>query len=306
MLRDAIKAGTDVGLKAKSYVESGALVPDEVIVGVILDRLKQADCVQRGWLLDGFPRTAEQATVLKKNGINCDAFILLDVSDSLLLDRVVGRRIDPVTGASYHIKNFPPPNDPVIQARLIQRADDTAEKFSVRIKSYHENLPAILAFFQDKLITVSNTSTDETPTKIYGKINTQLDTRLKLLKPLPLAKSATNPVAVDASASTKASQRKGLTSAEAEALYPVWGYNELPVITIPLWWVFIQQFMGTMPYMLELAIIISAAVQDFADLGIIVAMVSFTYCLTLSLIFIYIALYINSSLLTACLGSLRN
>ena len=86
--------------------------------------------------------------------------------------------------------------------------------------------------------------------------------------------SAETPAAAN---KTKEQERQGLTDAEAEAQYEIWGYNELPVVEIPLWWVFIQQFMGTMPYMLELAIIISAAVQDWADFGIIIAMVSLIF-----------------------------
>ena len=178
MLRDAIKAGTDVGLKAKSYIENGALVPDEVIVGVILDRLKEDDCIQRGWLLDGFPRTAEQAEALTGNGITCDVFIFLDVDDELLLKRVVGRRLDPETGKIYHLDYFPPPDDESILARLLHRADDTAEKFTVRIKAYHDNLPTILAFYDADLLPIKVTSADSTPTMIYAEIQHALIGRL--------------------------------------------------------------------------------------------------------------------------------
>jgi len=177
MLRDAIKAGTDVGLKAKDFVENGALVPDEVMVGVILARLQEQDCKTRGWLLDGFPRTPGQAEALKAANITCDVFLQLDVSQDLLLERVIGRRLDPVTGKIYHLK-YSPPETEEIRARLTQRADDTEEKFKTRIDTYLANTGSILSMFADKLVTLKVDSADQTPAKIYETIKRSLASRI--------------------------------------------------------------------------------------------------------------------------------
>jgi adenylate kinase len=92
MLREAVAAGSPLGIEANTYMTTGALVPDTIIIGIVIARLNEPDCVERGWLLDGFPRTAAQADALQAAGIICDAFIQLDVDTSLLVERVVGRR----------------------------------------------------------------------------------------------------------------------------------------------------------------------------------------------------------------------
>jgi adenylate kinase len=92
-----------MGLLAKSFMDKGQLVPDDVIIGVVLARMNEDDCMLNGWLLDGFPRTAAQAVALLEAGLKCDKFIFLDVPDSALVERVVGRRSDPVTGKIYHV-----------------------------------------------------------------------------------------------------------------------------------------------------------------------------------------------------------
>jgi len=153
MLRAAVAAGTPTGLKAKGYMDSGQLVPDEVIIGVIIDRLAEADCVERGWLLDGFPRTRAQADALSAAGLVCDVFVLLDVPDSLLVERVCGRRSDPETGKIYHVK-YSPPESEEIAARLTQRSDDTEEAISVRIAAFHKNLGAIMDVYSSCTVSV--------------------------------------------------------------------------------------------------------------------------------------------------------
>ena len=177
MLRDAIKSGSEVGLQAKAAVESGALVSDDIMVNIILARLKEPDCVSRGWLLDGFPRTSAQAQALINNGVKCDVFLQLDVSDELLLERVLGRRTDPETGKIYHMKYSPPENDE-IAARLVQRADDTEEKFKTRIENYHTNLGPVLANFPDTLYSLKVTSADHTPSAIYEDIKKEIKKRV--------------------------------------------------------------------------------------------------------------------------------
>jgi len=209
MLREAIKAGTDIGLKAKEFVENGALVPDEVMVGVILDRLQEDDCKSRGWLLDGFPRTSGQAEALKAANITCDLFLQLDVSEELLLERVIGRRLDPETGKIYHMKYSPPESDE-IRDRLTQRDDDTEEKFKTRIDTYLANTESIISHFTDKLVTVSVTSADQTPASIYETI------KVTLLEKLPNPESSTPAAAsVVESASEPASEPASESVAEA-------------------------------------------------------------------------------------------
>jgi len=142
MLREAVAQKTEVGMKAKGYMESGKLVPDEVIIGIVKERLNQEDCQSKGWLLDGFPRTKAQAEALADAGITADKFLLLEVPDEVLIERVVGRRLDPETGDIYHVVYAPPPSTE-IEARLTQRADDTEEKAKVRLDQYHSNINAI-------------------------------------------------------------------------------------------------------------------------------------------------------------------
>ncbi|XP_040368791.1 adenylate kinase 2, chloroplastic isoform X3 [Rosa chinensis] len=109
-------------------MDKGQLVPDEIVVMMVKERLLQPDSREKGWLLDGYPRSSSQAIALKEFGFEPDLFILLDVPEEILVDRVVGRRLDPVTGKIYHLK-YSPPETPEIAARLTQRFDDTEEKF---------------------------------------------------------------------------------------------------------------------------------------------------------------------------------
>lgn len=155
MLRAAVKEGTEVGVAAKEYMDAGKLVPDEVIIGVVRDRLDQDDCVAHGWLLDGFPRTAVQARALAEANICPDVVLYLNVPDSMLVERVVGRRTDPTTGRVYHLTFDPPPEDVV--DRLEQRSDDTEEKVVVRLKAFHEHLDAILEQYKDITVEIDGT-----------------------------------------------------------------------------------------------------------------------------------------------------
>ncbi|CAM9401443.1 unnamed protein product, partial [Choristocarpus tenellus] len=147
MLRKAVVDQTPVGLEAKAFMDKGLLVPDAVIIGIVCARLAEKDCQERGWLLDGFPRTRGQADALAEAGIEADSFLLLNVPDPVLISRVVGRRLDPETGAIYHIDFSPPP--PEVAPRVIQRSDDTAEKAMVRLEGYHSNIEAIKGCYSD-------------------------------------------------------------------------------------------------------------------------------------------------------------
>eukprot|EP00607_Mallomonas_marina_P008857 CAMPEP_0182424304 /NCGR_PEP_ID=MMETSP1167-20130531/10489_1 /TAXON_ID=2988 /ORGANISM="Mallomonas Sp, Strain CCMP3275" /LENGTH=677 /DNA_ID=CAMNT_0024604011 /DNA_START=120 /DNA_END=2153 /DNA_ORIENTATION=+ len=161
ILRAAVSAGTELGLKAKEYMDAGQLVPDELITGVIKDRLAEEDCKTQGWLLDGFPRTAPQADALAAEGLVPDCFVMLDVPEEVLVERVTGRRTDPVTGKIYHMK-FSPPEDAEIESRLVQRSDDTEEKIVVRFREFQKNIDAVKANYADREVWVDGTmSPDE-------------------------------------------------------------------------------------------------------------------------------------------------
>jgi adenylate kinase len=154
-LRYQVKQNTPLGLQAQRYMDNGALVPDELMVAIVKERMAYMDVQERGWLLDGFPRTAAQAMALKEAEVEPDAFILLDVPDALLVERCVGRRTDPVTGKIYHMTSNPPPAN--IISRLTQRSDDTAEAMGKRIKMYHDNVGSILVFYNSVGRKISGT-----------------------------------------------------------------------------------------------------------------------------------------------------
>eukprot|EP00984_Skeletonema_dohrnii_P004881 scaffold1719_cov83-Skeletonema_dohrnii-CCMP3373.AAC.4 len=160
MLRAAVAAGTDVGKEAKDFMDAGKLVPDEVIIGVVKDRLEESDCVKSGWLLDGFPRTPAQAEALVDAGVSADCFIFLAVPDDILVERVVGRRTDPETGKIYHM-TFSPPEDEEVLARLEQRSDDTEEKVKVRLEEFRANVDAVKGVYTDISVEVDGTKEPE-------------------------------------------------------------------------------------------------------------------------------------------------
>ena len=152
ILRAAVKAGTPLGVRAKEYMDGGQLVPDDLITGVVCDRLSQDDCRMQGWLLDGFPRTRPQADSLTEAGYRPDSFILLDVPEEILVERVTGRRTDPVTGAIYHLTFKPPPAD--IADRLVQRSDDTKEKIVVRYREFLKHVDSVKDCYEGKCLKV--------------------------------------------------------------------------------------------------------------------------------------------------------
>ncbi|KAF8691914.1 hypothetical protein HU200_040033 [Digitaria exilis] len=150
LLRAEVSSGTEIGKKAKEYMDSGKLVPDQVVTDMVVSRLSQPDVQERGWLLDGYPRSFSQAQSLESLKIRPHIFIALEVPDDILIDRCIGRRLDPVTGKIYHVKNFPPENEE-ISARLIARSDDTFEKVKSRLDTYKKNSEAILPTYSDLL-----------------------------------------------------------------------------------------------------------------------------------------------------------
>ena len=151
MLRAAVKEGTALGVAADTFMKAGKLVPDDVVIGMILERVTRPDCAA-GFMLDGFPRTAPQAAALdaamRAAGVELDAVVLLEVPDALLEERAVGRRTDPVTGTIYHLKYNPPP--PEVAGRLVHRKDDTIEAVTTRVQKYHSETAPIIPFYLAK------------------------------------------------------------------------------------------------------------------------------------------------------------
>ena len=134
----------------------------------VKDRLNESDCVESGWLLDGFPRTPAQAQALADAGVTADCFIFLNVPDEVLVERVVGRRTDPETGKIYHM-TFSPPEDEEILARLEQRSDDTEEKVKVRLEQFHANVEAVKGSYTDIAVEVEGTQKPEEVSAVVMK-----------------------------------------------------------------------------------------------------------------------------------------
>ena len=154
MFREAMRNETKVGIEAKKYIDKGMLVPDSVTNALVKERLSQADC-KKGFLLDGFPRNIPQAEALdqifKDLNIKLDAVINIDVDFSVLIDRVVGRRVCPKCGASYHITNLKPKKDGICDvcgSELIQRKDDTEETIKTRLDVYSNQTKPLLDYYK--------------------------------------------------------------------------------------------------------------------------------------------------------------
>ena len=165
ILRAAIKEGTPTGLEAKSYMDAGKLVPDSVIIGIVAERLAQPDC-EKGFILDGVPRTIGQAEAIDQAGIVFDKVLSIEISDQEIEDRMFGRRVCQNCGAPYHVKARPPKTEGVCDAcggSLIQREDDRAETVRKRLTVYHEETEPLKGFYEGKgiLIPVANQNTIE-------------------------------------------------------------------------------------------------------------------------------------------------
>lgn len=156
IFRSNIKSGTDLGIKAKEYMDKGMLVPDELTVDIVKDRLQQTDCA-KGFILDGFPRTIAQAEFLEQAltemGVGLDAVLNIHVEDEEIIERMSGRRTCPNCGMSYHVVFNPPKVDQICdncKTALIQRADDAEETVVERLKTYHRQTEPLIDYYTNK------------------------------------------------------------------------------------------------------------------------------------------------------------
>lgn len=158
IIREALKSGTEMGQKAKEYMDAGRLVPDEVVIGIIRDRLAQDDC-QNGFILDGFPRTIPQAEALDRMGVDIDRVIDIEVADETIAQRVSGRRVCPTCGASYHVDYKKPATEGVCDKcgnTLVQRKDDHPDTVRERLQVYHNQTEPLKEYYSrcGKLVIV--------------------------------------------------------------------------------------------------------------------------------------------------------
>ncbi len=158
ILRAAIKSGSELGKTAKTYIDAGQLVPDEVVIGLIRERLASPEC-KNGFILDGFPRSIPQAEALLEMGINIDVVLSLTVEDEVIVKRMSGRRVC-ACGASYHTESNPPKREGVCDkcgAELVIRSDDNPETVKKRLKTYHEQTEPLEAYYaaKGKLVRVA-------------------------------------------------------------------------------------------------------------------------------------------------------
>jgi adenylate kinase len=174
MLRAAVKEGTDLGKQADGFMKSGALVPDELVIAMVIERLGKPDC-GKGFMLDGFPRTRPQAealdTQLADAGLGLDAVVLIEVPDDMIVGRITGRRLDPETGEIYHTEFNPPPAG--VADRVIQRKDDTGEACRKRLEKYHSETAPIVPFYEQKGILKRADGTGS-PDEVTGRLTAAL------------------------------------------------------------------------------------------------------------------------------------
>lgn len=151
MLRAAVKAGTELGLKVKTIMETGGLVSDEIIIGLVKERIAQEDCAN-GFLFDGFPRTIPQAQAMLDAGVELDHVVEIDVADDEIIQRLSGRRVHPGSGRTYHVVYNPPKvagKDDVTGEDLIQRDDDQEDTIRKRLSVYHDQTEPLVKFYKD-------------------------------------------------------------------------------------------------------------------------------------------------------------
>ena len=173
ILRAAMKAGTPVGVQAKSYVDAGKLVPDNVIIDIVRERLAQEDC-KNGYILDGVPRTIPQAEMMEAMGVEIDCALSIEIEDAIILDRMTGRRTCKECSQTFHIINNPPKTEGICDScggELTIRKDDTPETVKARLEVYHRDTEPLKQFYaqRGKLKTVENQCSIEATTAVIRK-----------------------------------------------------------------------------------------------------------------------------------------
>ena len=174
ILRAAMREGTPVGLKAKAYVDDGKLVPDDVIIGIIKERLSQSDC-EKGYILDGVPRTLAQAEAMEEMGVEIDAALSIEVDDDTIISRMTGRRTCSRCSQTFHIVSNPPKTEGVCDfcgGELTIRKDDAPETVKARLVTYHSETEPLKEFYRErgKLLSVENRATISATTEEIRKI----------------------------------------------------------------------------------------------------------------------------------------
>ena len=176
ILRAAVASGSELGKQAKACMESGALVSDEIIIGIIRDRLAEPDCA-KGYILDGVPRTIGQAEALEENGIKFDHVVSMEISDETIMERMGGRRVCPKCGASYHVTAVPPQKEGICDvcgSALVTRKDDAPETVKSRLAVYHKETEPLKEFYRSRGVLV--------PVEDQGSVEATSAAILKLLK----------------------------------------------------------------------------------------------------------------------------
>ena len=171
MLRAAVKAGTELGVAAKKIMDAGGLVSDDIIIGLVKDRLTQPDC-SKGYLFDGFPRTIPQAQAMKDAGVPIDYVLEIDVPFDAIIDRMSGRRVHPASGRTYHVKFNPPKvegKDDVTGEALIQRDDDKEETVRKRLQVYNDQTRPLVEYYSSW--AVQSSLSDKVKAPAYRKVN---------------------------------------------------------------------------------------------------------------------------------------
>ncbi len=173
MIREALKNGTEMGLKAKSFMNEGKLVPDEVVIGIVKERLAEDDC-KKGFILDGFPRTIPQAEALDNMGVDIQYVININVSDERIINRMSGRRVCENCGRPYHLVNLKPSKEGICDdcgGTLVQRKDDHPDTVLARLDVYHKETEPLVDYYdkQSKLINVEGQDQVDTTTELILK-----------------------------------------------------------------------------------------------------------------------------------------
>ncbi|NTW56731.1 MAG: adenylate kinase [Chlorobiaceae bacterium] len=183
MLRAAVKAGTPLGIAAKKVMDAGQLVSDDIIIGLVKERLSEPDC-EKGFLFDGFPRTLAQAEAMQNDGIHIDHVLEIDVEDGDIIERMSGRRVHLASGRTYHVVFNPPKTqdiDDETGEALIQRDDDKEETVKKRLHIYHEQTEPLIGFYRNLSVNGSSHKLRYTTIKGTGKVDEIRDRILEAL-----------------------------------------------------------------------------------------------------------------------------